>query len=105
MSWFWKKCKHKDIAVESFVYKGSLLYSRIIVYKCDKCGRYCYTDRWAFCLGSGALDNYFPEHKDYISTGDMSGELSEDEYISLALKMLNKYFPVVGNTVKGLRIE
>jgi hypothetical protein len=101
MGWF--KCKHKFLAVESFVYK-SAVYNRIIIYQCKKCDKYMFSSRWAFMEEAGALDNYFPEDEKYVSSGDMSGTQTDEVYRLQAMGVLAKYFQVDKGVIKGTRI-
>lgn len=95
---------HKFETIESFKYKTNLFYNKVFVYRCSRCGKYCYSISYAFGLGSGALDNRYPKHKKCYESGNYSGKLSEDKYTSMILIMLSNYFIVRGTTVRGFRI-
>lgn len=90
---FKRKCKHKNFeAIESLIWQGGLLYNRLIVYKCDRCEVFAYTDSFAFVRGSGALDLYRPKHKDYTEHGSVPHKLSNEQSAQLVKDMLEKYF-------------
>lgn len=97
--------EHQLNMIEYFSWKNEdgFGYNRLVVFKCPRCGVYCFSRRWAFSAGSGALEN-FPglgyEIRDrYFPT------LTPVQATEGLKEMLSKYFTVKKDTWTGIEIS
>ncbi len=96
---FKRKCKHLFGLIDSLSWQGECFYNRVVVFKCEGCGKICYVSRWAFIRGSGALTEMLHQHiedKDEYYPKWNQKRIEKNVY-----KFLSQYFTINNGVIYG----